>query len=121
MSLTVPAGDIRPCFSVSIINDNIYKTNKQFHYSLGSHDPHHVTIQGSPLVGVVEIEDNDAKAVIVGFENENYYVVENGSVEACVWLTGARIGQSFSIRVFTAHTSKIPNGKLQDTFTLDRG
>ena len=110
MDLTVPAGTTRPCFTVTIINDNIYKTNKRFFYSLGSHDPH-VTIQGAPK-GMIEIEDNDEEDVIIGFENREYYVVENGTVEACVWLTGARIGQPFSARVLTGLSSTIPRGKL---------
>jgi propanediol dehydratase large subunit len=112
----VLAGDSRSCFSVSLINDNIYKTGKSFYYSLGSRD-HHVTIEGAPR-GEVRIADNDEEAVIIGFEEATYTVVESESIEACVWLTGARIGQPLTVTVITAHTSTILQGQLHNMISL---
>ena len=110
MNVTVPAEEIHPCFLVSIINDNIFKTGRRFYYSLGSHDPR-VNIVGAHR-GEIEIVDNDEKAVTIEFEHREYYIMENDSIEACVWLTGARVGQSFTITVFTGRTSSISYGEL---------
>ena len=112
--MTVSAGERKPCFSVSIINDNIYKTNKTFSYSLGSHDPH-VTIQGAPR-GVIEIMDNDEEAVIIGFEHREYTVMEGESIEACMWMTGAQVGQAFDLTISTEQTSSISRCELHGSF-----
>ena len=113
VDLTVSAGDTHSCFSVTLLNDNIYKTDKSFYYRLGSHD-HHVTIEGAPS-GEVRIADNDEEAVIIGFEHDEYTVVESESVTACVWMTGAQIGQPFTATIYTAHTSTINRGQLHVT------
>ena len=110
VDLTVSAGDTRSCFSVALLNDNIYKTDKSFYYSLGSRDDH-VTIEGA-LRGEVRIADNDEQAVIIGFEHSEYTVLESESVTACVWMTGAQIGQPFTATIYTAHTSTINRGQL---------
>ena len=114
MDMTVSAGERRPCFSVSVVNDNIYKTNKMFKYSLGSHDPR-VTIQGAPR-GVIEILDNDEQAVIIGFEYSEYTIMEGESIEACMWMTGAPVGQPFSFTFLTGQTSSINQCELHGSF-----
>ena len=95
VDLTVSAGDDRSCFS----------------YSLGSRDDH-VTIEGA-LRGEVRIADNDEQAVIIGFEHSEYTVLESESITACVWMTGAQIGQPFTATIYTAHTSTINRGQLR--------
>ena len=77
---------------------------------MGSHDPR-VNIVGAHR-GEIEIVDNDEQAVTVEFEHQDYYVMENDSIEACVWLTGARVGQPFTVTVFTEQTSSISYGEL---------
>ena len=104
VDLRVPRGSSNPCFPVSIINDNIFKTGRRFYYSLGSHDPH-VTIQGTR--GIIEITDNDEEAVTIGFEHSEYYVMESESIDVCMWITTAGVGQPFSVTVFTGQTSSI--------------
>ena len=108
-NLVVPAGQSNPCFTVRIIDDNLFKTNKRFYYSLGSHHDH-VTVRG-PSRGSVEIVDNDEKAVRIGFEHGEYYVTEGESIEACLWMTGSQVGQPFSLIAFTGQTSTIEPGK----------
>ena len=110
MNVTVPAGENRPCFPVHIINDNIFKTGRRFYYSLGSHDPN-VNIVGARR-GEIEIMDNDEQAVRIGFERREYNVMENDSIEVCVWMTGAGVGQPFTVTVFTGQTSSISYGEL---------
>ena len=108
VDVTVPAGENRPCFPVHIINDNIFKTGRRFYYSLGSRDPH-VNVVGARR-GEIEIVDNDERAVTIEFEHSDYYVMENDSIVACVLLTGARVGQPFTVTVFTGQTSSISYG-----------
>ena len=70
-----------------------------------------MTIEGAQR-GEVRIADNDEQAVIIGFEHSKYTVLESESVTACVWMTGAQIGQPFTATIFTAHTSTISQGQL---------
>ena len=99
----------RPCFPVEIIDDDVYRNDRRFNFTIGSHDPH-VTI--SSATGVAEITDNDEERVEVGFEFENYEVMEGESIEVCMWRTAGFIGQPFTIQVSTRATSTINNSKL---------
>ena len=89
---------------MGIINDNVYRTGRRFYYNIGSRDPH-VTFRGRS--GVAEIHDNDESSVRIGFDSESYVVMEGDSFDVCVWNTGVRVGQPFTIRVRTALSSSI--------------
>ena len=108
VDIRVSRRNTRPCFSVGIVNDNIYKTGRRFYYTLGSHD-HHVIIRGTR--GVVQIADNDEQAVTIGFESSRYYVMESESVEVCLWMTAGGVGQPMSVIAFTGQTASINPGE----------
>ena len=106
--ITIPPTEVRTCFPVSIVDDNIYKSGRRFSYTVRSHDTH-VIIRNN--TGVAMIQDNDEGSVEVGFDRSTYTVVEGESVEVCVWMTAGRVGQPFVVNATTVLTSSISSCK----------
>ena len=64
-----------------------------------------MTVRGTG--GVVEISDDDAEKVTIGFEKKDYIVTEGESVDVCVWMTAGSVGQPVTIQVSTGLSSNI--------------
>ena len=111
--ITIPPTEVRTCIPVSIVDDNIYKSGRRFHYTVRSHDTR-VIIRNN--TGVAMIQDNDEGSVEVGFDRDTYTVVEGESVEVCVWMTAGRVGQPFVVNATTVLTSSISSRKSRTVY-----